>query len=70
MFKVGDLVSVFNKGYRCRPITKSTKRATRLMVKNKSLSYLAILAEIGLTTVECRRLHADLISCLKFLNGS
>jgi len=46
VLKVGDLVSVFKKGYRCRPIRKSTKRATRLMVKSKSISYLTILAEL------------------------
>ena len=58
------LVSIAKKRHRC--VRKCTIRATRLVVENKFLSFYQRLAELGLTTLETRRLLGDLIEVLKF----
>jgi len=48
-------------------IEKVQKRATRLMVNDRSVCYEDRLRMLGLTTVETRRLRGDLIEVFKFL---
>jgi len=50
-------------------LEKVQKRATRLMFRDKSLSYGERLQKSGLTTLETRRLHADLIEMFKIFKG-
>ena len=50
-------------------LEKVQKRATRLMFRDKSLSYGERLQKSGLTTLETRRLHGDVIEMFKILKG-
>ena len=48
-------------------IEKVQKRATRLMVKDRSVCYEDRLRMLTLTTLETQRLRGDLIEVFKFL---
>lgn len=48
-------------------LEKMQKRATQLMVYDKSLSYHEILAKLGLKTLENGRLHSNLTEVFKSL---
>ena len=48
---------------------KVQRRATRMMTKDKNLSYHDRLKKFGLTTLETRRLRGDLIEVFKFFKG-
>ena len=50
-------------------LKKVQKRATRLMIKDRSLSYEERLRRLGLTSLETRRLRGDLIEVFKILKG-
>jgi len=50
-------------------LEKVQKRATRLMVRDKSLSYHQRLKKLGLTSLETRRLHGDFIEVFKIFKG-
>ena len=50
-------------------LEKVQKRATGLTFRNKSLSYDERLQKSGLTTLETRRLHGDLIEMFKIFKG-
>ena len=45
------------------------RRATRLMFKDRGLSYSERLRILGLTTLETRRLRGDLIEVFKIFKG-
>ena len=48
---------------------KVQKRAIRLIVRDKSLSYYQRLKKLGLTSLETRRLRGDLIEVFKIFKG-
>jgi len=50
-------------------LKKVQKRATRLMIKDRSLSYEERLQRLGLTSLETRRLRGDLIEVFKTFKG-
>ena len=50
-------------------LEKVQKRATRLMIKDRSLSYEEMLQRLGLTSLETRRLRGDLIEVFKIFKG-
>ena len=45
------------------------RRATKLILKLRNISYEMCLKECGLTTLETRRLRGDQIEVFKILNG-
>jgi len=50
-------------------LEKIQKTATRLMVRDKSLSYYQRLKKLGLTSLETIRLRGDLIEVFKIFKG-
>jgi len=50
-------------------LEKVQKRATRLIISNKGLTYGERLKNLGLTTLETRRLRGDLIEVFKIFKG-
>jgi len=50
-------------------LEKVQRTATRMMAKDKSLSYYDRLKKFGLTTLETRRLRGDLIEVYKLFKG-
>ena len=50
-------------------LKKVQKRATRLIISNKGLTYGERLKNLGLTTLETRRLFGDLIEVFKIFKG-
>ena len=50
-------------------LEKVQKRATRLMIKDRSLSYEERLRRLGLTSLETRRLRGDLIEVFEIFKG-
>ena len=50
-------------------LEKVQKRATRLMIKGRNLSYSDRLNRFNITTLETRRLRGDLIQVLNFFKG-
>ena len=50
-------------------LKKVQKRATRLVIKDRSLSYEKRLQRLGLTSLETRRRHGDLIKVFKIFKG-
>ena len=45
------------------------KRATRLIIKDRNLSYSERLNRLNITTLETRRLRGDLIQVFKIFKG-
>ena len=50
-------------------LEKVQKRATRLMIKDRNLSYSERLNRLNITTLETRRLRGDLIQVFKIFKG-
>jgi len=50
-------------------LKKVQKRATRLVIKDRSLSYEKRLQRLGLTSLETRRRQGDLIEVFKIFKG-
>ena len=50
-------------------IEKVQRRATRMMMGSRELDYESRLRKVGLTTLETRRLRADMIEVYKIVNG-
>jgi len=50
-------------------LEKVQKRATRMMITEKGLTYEERLKKLGITTLETRRLRGDLIEVLKIFRG-
>ena len=50
-------------------LEKVQRRATRMMVGNRDMTYERRLKYVGLTTLETRRERADLLEVYKILNG-
>ena len=57
--------AIFKERYSLDMMEKVQKRATRLMVKDRSVCYEDRLKMLGLTTLETRRLRGDLIEAFK-----
>ena len=50
-------------------IEKVQRRATRMMMGGEVLDYESRLKRVGLTTLETRRLRADMLEVYKIING-
>jgi len=50
-------------------LQKVQKRATRLIINDRGLTYGERLTRLGLTTLETRRLRGDLIEVFKIFKG-
>ena len=50
-------------------IEKVQRRATRMMMGREVLDYESRLKRVGLTTLETRRLRADMLEVYKIMNG-
>ena len=50
-------------------LEKVQKRATRLIIKDRGLTYGERLTHLRLTTLETRRLRGDLIEVFKIFKG-
>ena len=50
-------------------IEKVQRRATRMMMGGEVLDYESRLKRVGLTTLETRRLRADMLEVYKIMNG-
>ncbi len=50
-------------------LEKVQRRATRMMIGGREMSYEERLKYVGLTTLETRRQRADLLEVYKILNG-
>ena len=64
------MATIFKEGY--RSLGKGTKRATKLMIRDKSAGYHERLRLLRLTTLETRRLRevrGDLIEVFKIVKG-
>jgi len=63
-----SMEALFKERY-YKMLEKVQKRATRLMFRDKSSSFGERLQQSGLTTLEIRRLHGDLIEMFKIFKG-
>ena len=50
-------------------LEKVQKRATRLIINDRGLTYTERLKKLGLTTLETRRLHGYIIEVFKIFKG-